>query len=282
MIRSHRSRAIWQRALKRLAADPHVLLAVAVVLAALVIEWASQGKTLLVAAPSVLYLGIQAGLGLSRRVRRSSKADTARLLLALAAVLWMSVGTGNDATLPLASLLLPIIAMAGALGARQAVIVGAAIAAAALTLYFVPTFATPTIQTGLIQRGIALGTTGVVLAVLTRRTVVLLERAAERARTAGAGHRRRGRQMAAVEAVGRVLATDGPTAAAFDHVMHLLVDRFGYRYVSIYTRDGDLMRLGARITWRPSYLRETSGFASPPRGGVALIVSSEGASVHPT
>src|SRR5918992_1427235 len=32
-------------------------------------------------------------------------------------------------------------------------------------------------------------------------------------------------------------------------------------------------RAGARITWRPSYLRETSGFASPPRGGFALFTS---------
>jgi diguanylate cyclase (GGDEF)-like protein len=246
VIRSHRSRASWQRVLKRLAADPHVLLAVAVVLAALVIEWAAQSQTILVLAPSLAYLGIQIGLGLSRRVRRSTTADTARLLLALAAVLWMSFGTGDNATLPLASLVLPILVMGASLGTRQVVIVGGAIVSAALILYFVPAFATPTIRSGLIQRGIALGATGVVLAILTRRTVVLLERAVERARTASAGHRRRGRQMAAVEAVGRVLAADGPTSDALDHVMHLLVDRFGYRYVSIYTRDADQMRLGAQ------------------------------------
>ena len=193
MIRSHRSRATWQRALKRLAADPHVLLAAAVVLAALVIDWAAQGQSLVVFVPSVAYLGVQAALGLSRRVRRSPTADTTRLLLAVAAVLWMSVGTGDNATLPLASLILPIVAMAAALGTRQTIIVGATIVSAALVLYFVPDFATPTIQTGLIQRGIALGATGVVLAVLTRRTVLLLERAAARARTASAGHRRRGR-----------------------------------------------------------------------------------------
>src|SRR5919106_2060419 len=29
----------------------------------------------------------------------------------------------------------------------------------------------------------------------------------------------------------------------------------------------------AWVTWRPSYLRETSGFASPPRGGFALFTS---------
>jgi diguanylate cyclase (GGDEF)-like protein len=246
VIRSHRSRAMWRRALKRLAADPHVLLAVAVVLAALVIEWAARGDAVLVIVPSIVYLGIQSAAGLRRRTARSGPRDTARLMFALVAVLWMSVGTGDTATLPLASLVLPIVAMAAALGARQGIAVGGAVLAAALLLYFVPAFASPAVQTGLLQRGIALGATAVVLAVGTRRTVALLERAVDQARTASAGMRRRARQMAAVEAVGRVLAADGPTSAALDDVMVLLVARFGYRYVSIYTRDGDLMRLGAQ------------------------------------
>ena len=158
----------------------------------------------------------------------------------------MSVGTGEPTTLPLASLVLPIVAMAAALGTRQAIAVGAAILSAALALYFIPAFATPAVQTGLVQRGIALGATAVVLAVGTRRTVSLLERAVAHSRAASAQSRRRARQMAAVEAVGRVLAADGPTSAALDEVVELLVERFGYRYPSIYMLDGDLMRLGAQ------------------------------------
>ncbi len=246
MIRSHRARASWRRSLKRLAADPHVLLALAVVLAALVIEWASRGDTLLVVVPSLVYLGTQCALGLRAKRRRSEAEDTARLLFALVAVLWMSVGTGEPTTLPLASLVLPIVAMAAALGTRQAIAVGAAIVSAALAVYFIPAFATPAVQTGLVQRGIALGATAVVLAVGTRRTVSMLERAVAHSRAASAQSRRRARQMAAVEAVGRVLAADGPTSAALDEVVELLVERFGYRYPSIYMRDGDLMRLGAQ------------------------------------
>ena len=120
------------------------------------------------------------------------------------------------------------------------------IVSAALALYFIPAFATPAVQTGLVQRGIALGATAVVLAVGTRRTVSMLERAVAHSRAASAQSRRRARQMAAVEAVGRVLAADGPTSAALDEVVELLVERFGYRYPSIYMRDGDLMRLGAQ------------------------------------
>jgi diguanylate cyclase (GGDEF)-like protein len=141
---------------------------------------------------------------------------------------------------------IPIVAMAAALGTRQVVVVAGAVVVAALSVYFIPAFSNPTVRLGLVERGIALGATALVLAVGTRRTVSSLERAVERAKTASGGMRRRARQMSAVEAVGRVLAADGPTSAALDEVMHLLVARFGYRYVSIYTRDGDLMRLGAQ------------------------------------
>ena len=66
------------------------------------------------------------------------------------------------------------------------------------------------------------------------------------ARAASAGMRRRARQISAIEAIGRALTGDGPTSDALDEVMAILVDRFGYRYPSIYMRDGDLMRLGAQ------------------------------------
>ena len=135
---------MWRRALKRLAADPHVLLAVAVVLAAMVIEWASQGDTLLVAVPSLAFLGVQVGLGLGRRLGPSEARDAARLLFALAVVLWMIVGSGDTSTLPLASLVIPIVAMAAALGTRQVVVVAGAVVVAALSVYFIPAFSNPT------------------------------------------------------------------------------------------------------------------------------------------
>lgn len=246
MTSTHRSRVLLRRGLKRLAADPHVLLALAVVLAALVTELATHALADLVILPSVVYLAIQVTIGLHPRSRRSSGIDTARLLLALAAVIWMSLGTGELSTLPLAALILPILSMAAAMGTRQALVVGGAGVAAALIAYSIPAISTPSVQEGLIQRGIALGATGVVLAIGSRRTVSLLERAVARARTASDGMRRRARQMAAVEEAGRVLAVEGPTPAALDGVMGLLVTRFGYRYVSVYTLDGELMRLRAQ------------------------------------
>jgi len=246
VIRSKRLRAPSRRGLKRLAADPHVLLAMAVVSAALVVEMASRGYVLALVVPSLVYLGGQSLLGLWARRHRSVALDTGRLLFAAAAVVWMSVGSGNPATLPLASLVLPIVVMAAALGTRQVLAVGGVIFGVAVVLYFAPAFATPEIQNGLVQRGIALAATAVVLATGTRRTVATLERAVAHARAASAALRRKTRQMAAIEAIGRTLASNGPTPDALDQVMEVLVDRFGYRYPSIYMRDGDLMRLGAQ------------------------------------
>jgi diguanylate cyclase (GGDEF)-like protein len=246
VIRSHRLRSPSRRRLKRLAADPHVLLAVAVVLAAFVIEMATRGNAVLVVVPAVVYVVVQGAFALRGRKGRSPAIDTARLLFASAAVLWMSFGTGNPATLPVASLTVPIVVMAAALGARHVLIVGTALSSVALVFYLVPAFTSPVIREGLAQRGVALAATAVVLAVGTRRTISALERAVARTRAASAGMRRRARQMAAIEAIGRTLASDGPTPEALDQVMGMLVELFGYRYPSIYMRDGDLMRLRAQ------------------------------------
>jgi diguanylate cyclase (GGDEF)-like protein len=235
-----------RRVLRRLAADQHVLLAIAIVIAALVVEAASQARAGVVAGPSIAFLTIQILAGLASPRTKSRGFDTARLILALGAVLWMSIGSGDPATLPLASLILPIIAMAAAIGAPQVLIIGGISALTAMIMYNVPGLTSPAIQTGLLQRGIALGATAVVLAVGTRRTVSMLERAIARAQAASLGMRRRAQQMAAVEEAGRVLTSDAPTAVGMDAVMELMVERFGYRYVSIYTRDGDLMRLRAQ------------------------------------
>ena len=54
VIRSKRLRAPSRRGLKRLAADPHVLLAMAVVSAALVVEMASRGYVLALVVPSLV------------------------------------------------------------------------------------------------------------------------------------------------------------------------------------------------------------------------------------
>ncbi len=241
MTGSHPGRRAVRRALSRIAADPHVLLAIAVVLAALVIELAAGADALPIVVPAIVLLTVQLVVALRAAPGRSVPLDTGRLVLTLAIVSWMSLRTGGLGTLPLTSLFIPIVAMSAALGLRPALVVSAL----ALAGYLAPVLSAPVIAPELLHRGVALVATMILITIGTRQTMSKMERAVRHARRAMDGQRRRGRQMAAVEAVGRALAAHGPTQATLDEVMDLLVARFGYRYVSIYTGDS-LMRLGAQ------------------------------------
>ena len=219
-----------------------MLLAAAVIFAALFIELLAGEDVVGLLVPSAVYLAIQVALSLRGPAGRSPAVDTIRLLIALAAVFWMSLHNGDLAAMPLSALYLPIVGMAAVLGTRQAFVLGSA----AMGAFLFAVVTASTIVPGLLHRGVALVVTMVLLTIGTRRTIASLERAVAHARAASAGQRRRARQMAAVEAIGRALTAKGPTRAALEDVMDLLVAHFGYRYVSIYTVDGSLMRLGAQ------------------------------------
>src|SRR5688500_8103214 len=231
-----------RRATNRVAADPHVVLAVAIVFAALVIEVIAGADALGLVAPSAIYLTIQTVLALSGPAGRSAALDTARLLIALAVVFWMTLRSDDLAAMPLSCLYLLIVGLAAVQGTRQAIVLGAA----AMSAFMSVAISSPAILPGVLHRGVALAVTMIVLAIGARRTVASLERAIAHARAASAGQRRRASQMAAVEAVGRALTAKGPTQAALEDVMDLLVAHFDYRFASIYTVDGPLMRLGAQ------------------------------------
>src|SRR5688572_22702121 len=231
-----------RHAMNRIAADPHVILAVAVVFAALVIELISGEDAVGLIGPAAIYLTIQVVLAVRGPTARYAPLDTARLLVALVVVFWMSLRGADLAAMPLACLYLLIVALAAVFGTRQAIVLGAA----AMAAFLVVAVTSSSVLPGVLHRGVALAVTMIVLAIGTRRVVTSLERAVAHARAASAGQRRRASQMAAVEAVGRALTAKGPTQAALEDVMDLLVAHFGYRYVSIYTVDGPLMRLGAQ------------------------------------
>ena len=242
LMESLRRQPAWGPAVTRIAADLHVLLAAAVIFAALFIELLAGEDVVGLVAPSAVYLTIQMALALRGPAGRSPALDTVRLLIALAAVFWMSLHNGDLAAMPLSALYLPIVAMAAVLGTRQAFVLGSA----AMGAFLFAVVTASTIIPGLLHRGVALAVTMVVLTIGTRRTIASLERAVAQARAASAGQRRRATQMAAVEAVGRALTAKGPSQAALEDVMDLLVAHFGYRFASIYTVDGPLMRLGAQ------------------------------------
>jgi diguanylate cyclase (GGDEF)-like protein len=231
------------RAGRRLRRDHHALLAIALVIPVLIVDVVVHPASLPATIPvSLLFLGLQAGLGLSKWVVQHRGLGLFRLLIALAYVAIAGRLSGEVGTPPLAALQLPIIALAAMVGGREALVVGLA----GCSGYLLPMFLEGSIAPFARERGIVLAASAIVLAIGTRRTVVSLERALERLRRAHRADRRRAEQMSAVEAVGRLLAEQGASGAALEGVMDVLVERFDYRFVSIYLGDGRRVQLGAQ------------------------------------
>lgn len=216
---------------RRLLADPHVLLGIAVAISATIIESAESGSTAItVALAGLLYVLLQVFLAAHRRLLR----PVARLLIALAFLFSLAIVAGPAHAVPLTLLTLPVVAMAARFGRREAAIVGVA----AMSLPLIPALAGLETAPVVLARGSAFIVTTFLLALGTRLTVEAMEAAVRRGRASIARERRRARQMDGVEAVGRLLAKD-PSPDSLDQVMDLLVRRFDYTLVSIYLKEDD-------------------------------------------
>jgi diguanylate cyclase (GGDEF)-like protein len=216
---------------RRLFGDPHVLLGVAIALSATIIEAVEPGQSaVLVALAGVAYVCLQIVVA----SRRGLRHPMPRLLIALGFLSGLAFMGGPAHAVPLTLLALPIVATAARYGRREAIVVGIA----AVSLPLIATMAGAEQAPVVLARGSAFLATLLLLAIGSRLTVEAMESAVTRARTSMSRERRRNRQMAGVEAVGRILATD-PSPASLDKVMDLLVRRFGYSLVSIYLKDAD-------------------------------------------
>lgn len=224
---------------RRLLTDPHVLLGIAIAISATIIETVDSISTAVpVALAGTAYVALQLVVASHQRFLKS----VARLLIALGFLFGLAVVSGPAHAVPLTLLTLPIVAMAARYGRREALVVGIA----AISVPLIPALsgieATPVV----LARGSAFIATTFLVALGTRLTVEAMEAAVRRARASFGRERRRARQMAGVEAVGRLLTSD-PSPGSLDQVMDLLVRRFGYTMVSIYLRDDDgTLVLGAQ------------------------------------
>jgi diguanylate cyclase (GGDEF)-like protein len=247
---------------RRLRSDPHVLLALALAIPTILVDVLDQGPhELAIAIFAVAYLAAQVGLsgagvalnipptGYSTR-RLSIHAIPAidrwslmRLILAVGFVAIGAFATADPQSVPLAPLYIPIVVVAAAVGPGEGFVVLIIVAAARVAL-LVSGPAQPAAAT---EQGLVLGVVGVILAVGTRRTVSSLAMALERLRTLNATERSRSRQIAALDAVGRTLAANGPEPATLQAVMDLLTGPFGYSHGSIY--------LGEALGGSPAELR---------------------------
>ena len=224
---------------RRVLGDPHVLLGIAIALSATIVEAAESGEAaVMVGLAGVVYVCAQIFVA----ARRGPRNPVPRMLVALGFLFGLGLVAGPEHAVPLTLLALPIVATAARHGRKAAVVVGVA----AVSLPLIPALAGIEQAQVVLARGSAFLATLLLLAVGTRLTVEAMEAAVGRARASMSRERRRTRQMAGVEAVGRVLATD-PSQNSLDQVMDVLVRRFGYSLVSIYLKgdDGSLV-LGAQ------------------------------------
>ena len=193
---------------------------------------------------SALFVPLQAWLGqLPGRFQRAWPIGWSMLRFA---VVLAYVGTlvelvGGPAK-PLASLFVPVVAAAAAVGVWQ----GSVVAAVASGFFLAPEVDQLGGTSPIAVRGIALAGVSILLALGTRSIVSALQSAVRQVRSSAVLDRRRTRQIAAIESIGRVLATSGPTPEMLDQVVGVLVGRFSYGLVSIYLADGGLLRLGAQ------------------------------------
>ena len=132
--------------------------------------------------------------------------------------------------LPLLALYVPVVAGAAAIGTFQ----GWATAGVAAAIYLLPEIGHLASPAAVALRGITLAGTAFILAFGTRRIVDRLESSVREARRSAAVERRRSRQIGALEAVGRVLASGGPSPELIGRAAEVVATRFGYPHVSVY------------------------------------------------
>jgi diguanylate cyclase (GGDEF)-like protein len=237
------------RALRRVLGDGQALLAVGLVVTTLLIAavGATDDAARLIGI-SVIFLAAQSIAAVAGPHLRPTSSQRALISIARfgLSIFYVAVATGllkSGEFRPAAALFIPIVALAAAEGARQAFLVGAA----AITLYLVPVVTASATDLSIdAQRAVALGGTAVLLSIGTRRSISALTLTVRRLHTSLARDRRRNRQVAAVESVGRLLAATGPSPETLERIVSLLREDLGYDFVSIYLGSSTSVRLAAQ------------------------------------
>ena len=246
---ARRRRRLANRTTRHLVADPQVLLAFGLVGGAMLVAIVGRDDDIpLLLVLSLLFLAGQAMAALAAPYLRPTSLQrtlilSARFALAIFYVTVVTSRVGDVSFRPTGALFIPIVALAAAQGARQAVIVGLA----AIAIYLLPVvYASPEHLTAYTQRAIALAATSIVISIGTRRTISALTVMVRRLGSALAHDRRRSRQVAAVESVGRLLAATGPEPETLDRIVSLLREDLAYDFVSLYLGTSSHMLLVAQ------------------------------------
>jgi diguanylate cyclase (GGDEF)-like protein len=232
------------RLVTRLRGDTQLLLAIAIALPVVAVEGVAENprRMLGMLAPAV-FVAAQFALTLLRTT--PTWLPTARLAFCLAFLAMANVWVDATGTWPLGAIAIPVVALAAAEGGRG----GTLIALCGMALMVVP-LALPGLSPASRQGAFAIVMAAVAIAYGSRRVVANLERSSARLRRANLRARRRARELAAVESVGRLLAREGLTEGTLDGVMGVLEETFGYRYPSVYVLRDSQLELGAHRNYR--------------------------------
>jgi diguanylate cyclase (GGDEF)-like protein len=227
------------RLMARLKQDSVIRLATFIAIPVMLMEGISNGAMQFVGlAVPIGFVAVQLVLAAMPRAPRFS--ELLRLGMCLLFVLVANVAIDQTGSWPLNALIVPVVALTAAIGGRPAIgLVALAVATSLLPLV------SDRVDAETDRAAVAIAMASIVMAFGSRRIVSSLERSAGRLRHANARDRRRARQFGALEAVGRLLAREGPTGDALDKVMGLLEETFDYHYPSVYLLDGPNLRLAA-------------------------------------
>ena len=254
----------------RLVRDPQFLLAVAIALPVLAVEGSYQlALPWLAVAVPLTFVSVQ--LALTSWRNAPDWLAPLRLGISLVFIVVANAWLDPTGTWPLSPLAVPIVALAASRGDAGSV----AVALAGMVAILAP-LAVPNADPGSRQQTLSLAMAAGVVAFGCQRIVANLQRSTLRVRHANTQERRRARQLTAVEAVGRLLAREGPTSETLDRVMGLLEETFGYKYPSVYVWDGRALQLGAQRNYRfPIYT------VTPDKGVIGRIVRTGEAAFLP-
>jgi diguanylate cyclase (GGDEF)-like protein len=226
--------------------DPYLAYTAALTPIAALVILISRGASSLIALAVLAVVFVGAQLMLSQvpaRIRPLTSLGWSFLRLAVALLFVAGiVELGGGPGAPLDALFIPVVVGAAAIGPLQAIVIGGV----ASLIYLAPEITSPGSSADLALRGITLAGVSMLVAFGTRRLVVSLERTTRQLRSAILAERRRSRQITGLEAVSRRLVAGGPTNEVLERALGVLVDRFGYSYVSIYIADDNRLVLGAQ------------------------------------
>ncbi|MGH2357517.1 MAG: diguanylate cyclase [Candidatus Limnocylindria bacterium] len=232
------------RLVRRLLRDRFLIQSVLLAMPIGILALGGSGQPIVLAALVGIFVSLQAVSGLaSRRVeaRRQMALGIGRFLLNVVFVACGQVALGGSGDV-LALAYLPLVSVAASLGIGRGVAVGSA----AIVLELITESMQRASQADALSRTAVFASVTVLVGLTTYIEVSRLRHARRRMRTAVLGDRRRAKQIAGVEAIGRILASAGPTDEALDRVVASIATQLGYQHVAIYLGDGSAVQLGAQ------------------------------------